>query len=433
MDKILEEKLIPLAGKLGSQRHLASIRDGFIAILPITLLGSVAVLLNVFLRDIPTSMGNEAFVETMAPIININGIIWWGSLAIMTLLFTVTFSYNLAKNSGVDPLPATAVGLAAFVTTIPQSVPAEVTGGDPIWGFIGSGYIGATGLFTSMFAVIVTLEIYTFLIKRNFTIKMPENVPPAVANAFLAVIPALISVYTMAIISDIVFRMTELPLNDLISQIILMPLLNLSQGLPAVIIITVLTQLLWFVGLHGMNILTPVYESIWGVAQIANMEAVQTGAEIPYLWVRGSFDVYGMFGGSGGTLALVTGMLIFGKRKETKVLGKIAIGPGIFNINEPIVFGLPIILNPIYFVPWVFVPVITITIGYICTIMGITDPVIAAVPWVTPVGLMAFLATGGDIMAALVSIAMFILAFFMWMPFIIAGEKAAYKAENKQG
>ncbi|MBL0701634.1 MAG: PTS sugar transporter subunit IIC [Spiroplasma sp.] len=419
----LEKNLLPIGAKIGTQKHLGAIRDGFISILPLTMVGSVAVLLNVLLRDIPTSLGNEDFVAAVQPIIEINGAIWWGSLAMMALMFTFSFAYNLAKASNVAPLPAAIVAVVAFITTMPQTVPESVTGGDGIWGYLGSSYLGATGLFTAMIITIITIEIYSFLIRKNITIKMPDSVPPAVSKSFTAVIPGVISIYVISIISYIVLQMTGIVINDLVSTVILNPLLNLSQGLPAVLLINILTQLFWFVGIHGMNVLAPIYESLWGVALIENIEAIQLGLEVPYIWATSSFFIYAHFGGTGGTLALILGIFVFGKRADTKAISKLALPPGIFNINEPIVFGFPIILNPIYFIPWILIPTITITIGYVFTAAGIVGPVVAAVPWVTPVGLYAFLSTAGNIPATLLSLAMFALTFVMWIPFIFAAEK----------
>lgn len=422
-----EKNIVPVAGKIGSQRHLVSIRDAFIAMLPLTLAGSLAVLLNVFLRDIPTSLGMDGFVENMQWLIAINGNVWWATLAMMALVFSFTLAYNLGKNGGVDALPAGVVGLMIFIgTTTPYAV--KVNGSDA--SALLGGNLAATGLFTAMIFILVIMELYVFIIKRNITIKMPDSVPPAVSKAFTAVIPGVVAVYVSVILSDTILQMSGMPVNDLITEMIQKPLLNLSQGLPAVLIITFFTQVLWFFGLHGMNILGPIYESIWGVAQVQNISDVQAGLEPTYMWVRASFDVYSMMGGSGMTIGLVIGMFMLGKREDTRTIAKIGGAPGLFNINEPLVFGVPIVLNPVYLIPWVIVPLITVTIGYVMTAIGFAGPVITAVPWVTPGVLSAFLATGANIGATITALICLIVSIVIWAPFVVLAEKEAEKEEQ---
>ncbi len=434
MDKFIkwsEKNLVPVAGKFGSQRHLVSIRDGFIALLPLTLAGSFAVLLNVFLRDIPTSLGWENFVnqEAIQWLIGLNGQVWWATIAMMALVFSFTLAYNLAKNSGVDGLPAGVVGLMIFIATNPQEW-IEV-GSNGSQGVLQSVYLGATGLFTAMIFILILMELYCWIIKRNITIKMPDSVPPAVSKAFVSVIPGVVVVYLSAIATIIITSAAGMPVNNLISEVIQKPLMELSQGYPAVLLVTILTQILWFLGLHGMNVLAPIYESLWTVAQNTNISDVANGSEPTYLWVRASFDIYAMVGGSGMTIGLIASMFILGKREDTRTIAKIGLAPGIFNINEPMVFGVPIVLNPIYLIPWILVPVVTVTIGYFMTVIGFAGPVIAGPPWVTPGIISAFIATGGSVGAAITAAICLAVSVVIWAPFVVLAEKDADKLAGK--
>ncbi len=436
-----EKTLVPVAGKIGSQRHLVSIRDAFIAMMPLTLAASLAVLLNVFLRDIPVSIANAyeglawmADIPTKANwIIGINGQVWWATIAMMALVFSFTLAYNLGKNGGVDGLPAGVVGLMIFVATTPQIwMPEEVTALTTVaGGVLSTPYLGATGLFTSMIFVLFFMELYVMIIKANIVIKMPDSVPPAVSKAFVAVIPGVVAVYGSAIVTDLFTKLVEMPVNDWITATIQAPLMELSQGYPAVLIITILTQVLWFFGLHGMNILAPIYESLWGVAQTINISDTANGLEPTYMWVRASFDVYAMIGGSGMTIGLIISMFVLGKREDTRAIAKIGLAPGLFNINEPMVFGVPIVLNPIYLIPWVLVPSINVTIGYFATAIGFAAPVIAGPPWVTPGVLSALVATGGSIGAAITAAICLVVAIVIWAPFVIIAEKTAEKMNQE--
>lgn len=447
------DKFMEISGKIGSQRHLVAIRDSFIAMMPITMAGSVAVLLNVFLRDIPTNMDWTGFAEAMQPIIDINGYVYFGTIGIMALFFAFTFGYNLSVMHKVNPLAGGLISFASFIATIPQSITISTTlenvnpeniailkeiGLTVVttdatssiemsqWGAIALNYAGATGLFTALVIGFMSTFVYAALTKRNITIKLPETVPPAVNKAFAAIIPGTAAIYVSAIVAYIAFTFTGLALGDLISTYIQKPLMGLSQGIGSVIFLTFLVQLFWFFGLHGHNVLAPVMDGIYGVALNENTavyEATKNVSELPWDWTRGSFDAYAQMGGSGVTLALLIAIFIFSKREEHKTIAKLSAPMGVFNINEPIIFGMPIVLNPIFVIPWLIVPPICAAIGYVATATGLIPPVFLAVPWITPPGLYAYLATGGSLMAGLISIFNVFVAFLIWTPFVISANK----------
>lgn len=156
-----------------------------------------------------------------------------------------------------------------------------------------------------------------------------------------------------------------------------------------------------------------------------NYEATQSTANLPYIWTRGSFDAYAQMGGSGVTIALIIAIFLFSKRAEHRAVAKLSAPMGVFNINEPITFGIPMVLNPYFAIPWLIIPPITVTIAYLATQAGLIPPVFAAIPWITPPGLYAFLATGGNVMAALVSLFNVFIAFLIWTPFVIAANKVS--------
>ncbi|EUJ30658.1 PTS system cellobiose-specific transporter subunit IIC [Listeria floridensis FSL S10-1187] len=393
----LEKYFVPVAAKIGSQKHLVALRDAFISTMPITMAGSIAVLLNAFFRDFPTDWGWTKFIEVMQPVVDINGYVYNGTLAIVSIIFAFSLGYNLSKVYNVDRLAGGLVSLVAFVMNLtvtvsldtvtgalkaadanfdPSSLPSEFAG---IYGFFNMGQVNGTGLFTAMIFGFLSTIIYAKLMLRKITIKMPESVPPAVSKAFAAIIPALIALYVVGIIDWAFFKITNMDVISWISKSIQEPLLDLSQGYGAVLLVTFLVQLLWFFGIHGPNVLAPVLESLWGTAQLQNISAAQDKAELPFEWVRGSFDSYVWMGGSGGTIVLIIALLIFSKRADSRAVAKLSLGPGIFNINEPVMFGLPIVLNTIYLIPFIVAPLVMVTIAYFATTLGIVSPVKIAV------------------------------------------------------
>lgn len=420
----METHFVPVAAKFGSQRHLCAIRDAFIAIMPITMAGSIAVLLNVFFRDLPTSWGMTSFVETMNPLITINGIVYWGTISIIALAFIFALGYNLSASYEVNPIAGGIIAFASLMMTTPQ---VDSAGS---WGFLNvGGYAGATGLFTALFIGLLSTMIYVVITKKNIVIKLPDSVPPAVYKAFAAIIPGLIAMYTVAIISFLVTNFSGSSINELMLKYIQMPLLGLSQGLISVIIITFMIQLFWFFGLHGHSVLAPIMDGVYMTAlneNIAVFQQTNDVAQLPWLWTRGSFDAYCQMGGSGVTIGLIIAIFIASKREDQRQIAKLAAPMGIFNINEPITFGLPIVLNPVYAIPWLLIPSICATIAYLLTSAGVIPPVFVSVPWIMPPGVYAFLATGGSILAAAVSLFNVALSVVLWLPFV----KLANKTEQ---
>lgn len=450
----MERHILPVAAKIGAQKHLVALRDAFIGMMPATMAGAIAVLLNAFMRDFPnTYLGaDNAITKFFTPVIAVNGLVWTGTLAIMAVIFSASFGYNLAKAYNVDALSGALVSLAAFIMGIPQSaslslaleeaLPNNVVDlinstsatsgfaadGSTIsaagWGYFPfSAYMGGSGLFTAIIFGFVSVIIFAKLMQKNIIIKMPDSVPPAVSRAFAAIIPGIAGLYASGLIYYLFERFVGMPIIDWISESIQKPLLGLSQGYFAVFIIVLLVHVLWFFGLHGTNIMGPVLQSIYGVAMVENTNAYQLGEAVPYKWVAGSFEAFVWPGGAGVTLMLLIAILLFSKRADYKTVGKLGIGPGLFNINEPVMFGLPIVLNPLFIIPFIVAPLVTATIAYFATTLGLVAPVVVNVIWVMPTILSGFLATGGDWRAIILTIINLAVALLIWAPFIIAANK----------
>lgn len=462
----METKFMPVASKIGNQRHLVAIRDGFIAIMPVTMVGSIATLLNVFFRDLPTMWwgADNGFTAACTQLITINGLVWNASLAILALCFTFSLGYHLSKSYDVNPVAGGVIALSAVVATMNMSpvfsyvlpgvkassvdaltaaglapvvagagtakeaVSISVTGG----GMISTTLTSATGLFTALIFGMVSTMIYVKLVLANLTIKLPDTVPPAVSNAFTAIIPGVIAIYVAAIVTQICVLLTGDYPNVLISEFIQKPLLGLSQSPAAVLLINFLIQLFWFFGIHGSNVLAPIMEGIYTPALLENQSVWNTTHDIslmPYMWTRGSFDAYTMMGGTGITLALIIAIFLFSKREDSRTVAKLAAPMGVFNINEPVVFGMPIVLNPMYFIPWILVTVVTTIVALIFTYTGLIPPVFIQVTWIVPVGIYAFLATGGNLLAGAVALLNLFIAFLIWTPFVLLANREQ-EAEN---
>lgn len=453
----MEEHFVPIAAKIGSQKYLVAIRDAFISIMPVTMAGSIAVLLNALVRDLPAKFELTGITEAFGWLISINGNVWWGTLAMLALVFAFAIGYQICKVNDVNPLAGGLVSFASFIIVTPQAATAtfDVTKAAPavsefltgleytvtdgiakggLWGYLPSAYLDAKGLFTALLIGFISAIIFAKLMKKDITIKLPEQVPPAVSKAFASIIPGVIAMYTCGIIAYLCTQMTQASIGDLILKYVQMPFLAMSQGLGAIIIITMCVSIFWFFGLHGTNVLAPALDGIYKTALTANTNFYNTNLTtdgLPYIWTRGSFDAFAWMGGAGCTLALIIAIFIFSKRAETKKVAQLSAPMGLFNINEPIVFGLPIVLNPIYIIPWIFVPTILVVIAYGCTVAGLVPPVFLEVPWVMPPVLYAWMGTGFSFSAALLALFNLVLGTLMWAVFVIIANKVDYaKAED---
>lgn len=424
-----EKHFVPIAAKIGSQKFLVAIRDAFIAIMPITMAGAFSTLLNVFFRDLPTEWGWTGFVEAMQPVITVNGNVWWGTLAILSMCFVFALGYQLSKVYRTPPLAGGLIAFASFIAVTPQSIEVTSEAGEVIsaWGNLNWTLLDARGLFTALFIGFFSTIIYAKLMNRNITIKLPDTVPPAVSKAFASIIPGIVAIYLSGILAFIVSSLSGLSIGELILKYVQMPFLGLSQGLVAVLIIVLAVQLFWFFGLHGTNVLGPILDGVYLSATAANNSAYMMKESFEYLWTRGSFDAYVWLGGAGCTLALIIAILIVSKREDSRAVAKLSLPMGAFNINEPVVFGMPIVLNPIYFIPWIIVPIILTLIAYGATAIGLIPPVFNAVPWIMPPVLYAFFATGGNLIAAGVALLNLVIAISIWSVFVIIANKVELK------
>lgn len=428
----MEEKFVPVAAKIGSQKHLVAIRDAFISIMPITMAGSIAVLLNAIVRDLPAKFELNGISEAFQWLIGINSNVWWGTLATLSMVFAFAIGYQLSKAYDTNPLAGGLISFASFIISTPQSASITLADGSKLdaWGNLAYGYLDAKGLFTALIVGFIATIIYAKMMKKNITIKLPEQVPPAVSKAFAAIIPGVVAMYVIGLITWALDSFAGTSLYALILEYVQMPFLSMSQGLGSVIIVTACVSIFWFFGLHGSNVLAPVLDGIYKTALAENTNiynATQSISELKYIWTRGSFDAYAWMGGAGCTIALIIAIFIFSKREETRTVAKLSAPMGLFNINEPVVFGLPIVLNPIYLIPWVLVPTVLVTIAYAATYYGLVPPVFLEVPWVMPPVLYAWFATGFSFSAALLALFNLAVGIAIWSFFVIIANRVDVK------
>lgn len=434
----LERRFVPIAAKIGGQKHLMAVRDAFAGLLPLVMAGAFAVLLNnvffvswgllaEFLEE-----GSSFIAWTEEHIAPLFSLMESGTFAILALGLVFSLGYNRALAEDKDPLTTGLINIGVFVMLGALHRDMEVVE----W---VTNYLAAQGIFIAMIVGLLAPEIYFAIVRKNWVIKMPEQVPPAVTRGFLGVIPGFITVLAFGIVAYIFQQFLEISIFAWFETNIAEALMAMGQNLLTIVVISFLIPLFWFFGLHGANILEAVMQPLYGVLTYENVDlftegitVIGSGANELSVWVRGSWDAYVFMGGSGATLPLIAAFLIFSKVKEHREIAKLGAAPGIFMINEPILFGIPIVLNPIFLIPFILVqPVLTI-VAYLATTTGIAGPLVNVVPWTTPPILNAYLATNGSWGSVLVSVVNLALAFIIYLPFVVVANRHQEKIEEQR-
>jgi cellobiose PTS system EIIC component len=425
MSKIMgfmEDKFMPIAGRIGSQRHLVAVRDGFVAIMPLIIVGSLAILINNFPVQVFQDFMLKIFGEGWK---SVGGNVWNGSFAILSLLVAASISYNLGKSYNLDGLSVALISVASLIILTPVTED---------WG-ISFAWVGAQGLFVAVVTSLVVTELFRVLINSKFTISMPEGVPEGVVKSFKALIPATIILILVGLLQALLTAFAEVSLHEIVFKVIQEPLQALSNSLPTAIIIAFLNHLLWFFGLHGTNILGPIIDSIYLPLIEENQSLFSSGMsanDVPYIVTKPFFDSYVFMGGSGTTLALIAAIFLVVKSKHYRTVGKLSAPAGVFNINEPVLFGLPIVLNPIMLIPFILVPTVLTIVSYFALSLGIVPKTVAILPWTTPPIISGYLVSGGSWKGVFLQIINLAIAIMMYIPFLMAAERAQLKKNDEK-
>ena len=407
MDKI-SEKILPLANALGQNRDLTVLRDAFMLSFPITMFGSIVVVIN----NLP--FFNDATKGTLSTLFG-NG--QNATMSIMTVFVTFGIGYYLSKSYDVEGIFGGAVSFASFLILTPFFMTTE--SGETVTGVLSLDRLGAKGMFIGMIAAFLAAEIYCRVTKRGWQIKMPDGVPPAVTKSFAALIPAIVTLTIFLMINAIMTGVFHANLHDVIYELIQKPLTGLGSSLPATLLALFLVQFLWFFGLHGQIIVNSVMDPIWNTLMLDNLEAYQNGEALPHIVTKPFMETFTVgLGGSGMTLAVVILMAFVLKKKQYRDVGRLALAPGIFNVNEPAIFGMPIVLNATILIPWVVAPLVVTTFNYWVMAAGLVPaPTGVSVPWTVPVIASGVLATNSWL-GGLLQVIDVVLVGMIWYPFL---------------
>lgn len=409
----LSEKIMPLANWLGDNRYLMVLRDSFMLAFPLTMFGSIIVVINnlPFFND-----------DTKGMLSNLLGNGQNATMSIMTVFVTFGIGYYLSQSYDVEGIFGGAVAFSSFLILTPFFMSTE--SGETVSGVLSLDRLGAKGMFLGMIAAFVAAEIYCRVTKRGWQIRMPDGVPPAVTKSFAAMIPAILTLTVFLVINAVMVGAFNANLHDVIYDVIQKPLTGLGSSLPATLVSIFFIQFLWFFGLHGQIIVNSVMDPIWNTLMLDNLEAYKAGESLPHIVTKPFMETFTVgLGGSGMTLAVVIILAFLMKKKQYTDIGRLALGPGIFNVNEPVIFGLPIVLNATILIPWVLAPIVVTTLNYLVMAAGIVPaPTGVSVPWTVPIIASGVLATNSWL-GGLLQVIDFLIVGMIWLPFLRALDK----------
>ncbi|EIW9027468.1 PTS sugar transporter subunit IIC [Klebsiella pneumoniae] len=366
---LIEQRLTPIANIITRNQHITAMRDGFALAMPFVIVGS----LMVPLLFPPAAISSLSFFgqlylqlrPVLLPTFEL-------TLGLVALIVAFGASASLAKQYQLPERLCGLTGCLSFLLFI---------------GFRDNGatniFLGGMGLFTALISSAYSIEIIRFFYNRGWCVRLPEEVPVMTRNGFQMLIPLLVIMLSISVMNALMLQVTGQILPQLISEA-LRPLIVASDTLTAVLISLFICNLLWFVGIHGSLIVTGIMNPFWLTYLFENQRALAMGeAVLPHIYLQGFWDFYLLIGGIGSTLPLVF-MAMRSRSRQLKSVGKIGLLPSLFNINEPILFGFPIIMNPVFLLPFIFVPLINACIAWYLTQLGVLDRAVAMLPWSMP-------------------------------------------------
>jgi len=439
MGEFFQNTILPKVMWFVNTKAIRAIKDGMVYSMPLIIVGAVFLLLF----QLP--------VEALANAITASGLVpylahgYTSTFQITALIAALGIAYQWAKNEGLEPISAGIISIAVFLILIPDYVvytpeagdPVQVAGLDKTW-LAGQGMVGA------MIAGLLTGLIYSWFIKKDIRIKMPDGVPDGVAAAFTGLIPAACMFVGAVAVYAICDKIAGVTPIELIYKWLQTPLQGFGDSLAGVIVFETLIPFLWWFGVHGATVVGSVSGAIATTNNLENADIFQklidSGMSRPeavaamaenggHIFTDAFVNCFQAITGSGITMGLVIFMVFFAKSAQMKQIGKLGLGSGIFNINEPILFGTPIVMNPQLFIPFVLAPVIGNALAYILTSVGfIPYTTGVTVPWTTPPILSGLLCIGWQ--GALMQLIELVISFFLYLPFARAVDNELYANEQ---
>lgn len=409
---LIEQRIGPLAGKLGQQRYVLSIRDGFVAALPFMIVGSFMLVFIFPPISNETTWGfARAWLDFSTTYRNELMLPFNMSMGLMTIFISVGVASSLGRQYSLDPITTGLLSLMSFMLV---AAPYKD-------GAISTQYFSGQGIFTALICSIYSTEVYAWLKRNNITIRLPSQVPTGVARSFEVLIPVLAIILTLHPLNLWLQHTTGMILPEAIMHM-LKPLVAASDSLPAVLLALLVCQVLWFAGIHGTMIVTGIMNPFWLANLATNQAALAAGQPIPHTFLPAFWDHFLFIGGVGSTLPLAF-LLMRSRAVHLRTIARMGVVPGLFNINEPILFGAPIIMNPVFFLPFILIPMVNAVLAWFAVDFGLVEKVVMLTAWTTPAPIGAAWSTNWALSPVIMCFICMAVAALMYYPFVRAYEK----------
>lgn len=419
-DKLMD-KMLPVATWVAENKYLLAVRDGCMLAFPPTMFASICIII----QNLPTTFGFAKYCPAalLTFLNNFFGPVANATMNVSSLFVVFGIAYNLAKNYGKSQLYAGAIAISSFLMLIPLMDNKAGT-------WIPLSNFGAKGMFIGMIIAILSTEIFCRIERADIKIRMPKQVPPAIAKSFETIIPGAVALLVMNIIRFIFIYTPWGNAVDFVYECLQAPLQGVGASLPAIVLVVALTQIFWWFGIHGTIVVNSVVEPIYNALALQNFQAYSSGKPLPNI-LTSTFK--GVFVDCGLILGIALACIFFiAKSKRLKTTMKLLAAPAAFNISEPLTFGLPIVLNPSIFIPWILAPVVMTIISYLSIASGLVPKTNGAtIVWSTPVFISGILATG-SIRGGILQIVNVIVGVCIWYPFLKLLDKQYLEEESQE-
>lgn len=424
----LQNVLLSISSKVETNKYLGSIKEAFTMFVPFIIVGSFGSMLNILVSGANGLAQWVPWLSNLSPAFTAINFV---TISCMSLPIAFLIGYKLAEKENLPQLESGLIGLLSYLAVCPNTISTVVEGlKDPVVvNGLGAGVIGAQGLFVSMIMSMVAVKFFGLLTNIDaFKIKMPDSVPTGIARSFNILIPIFIIITAFSVGGCLFNTFTGNYLNVWIYNIIQLPLQALANTTGGILVLALVNQLFWFLGIHGGMVIEGVRGPLSAAGLAENISAVQAGGVATNILTRGFWTSFVVVGGGGITLSLLIAIFIFSKREDHKSIAKFSLIPGICGINEPVVFGLPLVLNPIFAIPFILNSVIAAFIAVVATNIGFLTCGVLDCPPGLPVFVTGFISYG--IHGIIVQAIILIVTFIIWVSFVLMSNKQA-KLEQK--
>lgn len=423
----IEKRLLPIANKLQRNKYISAMQQTFMGLIPIMMIGSICIIITNPIRDYTLMAQTDAlygFFKSWALFLENYGepitILSWTCLYSLGMWVAFTISYNLSRIYKMKTIIVPILSLLCFFVLCTTLTPDE--------GF-DSSYWGGEGLFAALIIGILVTEAYRFLTEKKFgQINLPDTVPPVLKNSIGSLFPVIV-IAALATTLCVILRATTGMIFPEVILGLISPIVAAVDNIFGLTFSSILTQITWWFGIHNSAV-TSLLDPLTSANYIANAAAYSAGvipAELPHIFTDMLWWNFMVIGGSGATFGLIF-LMIKSKSKQIKTLGKLSFVPGLFGINEPIIFGLPIVLNPVFIIPWILAQTLNGIIAWICMDLNLVNKTFIDPSWNMPPIISHFIATL-DWRAVVLAIALIVMDLLIYYPFFKAFEKQKIQEE----